>query len=220
MKTRILIFCLAAIMSLMGCQDEEREIIDPTIDDTIPRDSQLANLIKNVVTHDGSFDNIVDKGHCFSIKLPYMVLRNQEEFLIDDLNDYQLLTDTDNIQIQFPVVVTLFNYQEVDIENQTQLDALSNACVANDPDIECIDFTYPIRISTFDSRTNRLETLDLFHDSEMFEFMDQADETVSMSINYPIDLLLHNGQSSQAQHNTALLNAILEVATACDENDL
>ncbi len=213
---RIGIICFVCCIS---CQEEESETIAPTIDNTIPRDSQLAGLMKNVVIHDGSFDNIVDNGNCLSINLPYNILLNGEPLVIDDITDYTFISETDVVEIQFPITITLFDYQELVIENKPQLDILVTSCEIDDVDIECIDFVYPIVFSTFDSRTNQFDTLSVVHDSEMFKFMTDLDSETLISINYPINLTLHNGQNTEALHNNDLLSAIVSVVSACDEDD-
>ncbi len=212
-------FFVCGMILLSSCQKEEREFIDPNTDNTIPRDSQLAKLMKNVVIHDGSFDDIIDQGNCFSINLPYSVVLNKEVFTITKLDDYASILVSDVVEIQFPIRITLADHTERAVANDAELKTFTKDCMANDDDIECIDFKYPILLSTFDSVTNQLKTLEVNHDAQMFEFMSNVKNTVSVSINYPIDLLLHNGQSIDAQHNSELLSAITEVSNACDEND-
>ncbi|MBL0685179.1 hypothetical protein [Aquimarina mytili] len=219
MKNWILVFFIAIGVMFISCQEEERELIDPNVDNTIPRNSQLASLMKSVVTHDGSFDDIVDQGHCFSIKLPYRILLNGEEVLISSSADYQRISVTDIVEIQFPVIIVESNHHENLVENITELEGFINNCIPNDDDIECIDFVYPILLSTFDSNSNRFETIEIGHDSQMFNFMSGINETTSISINYPIKLVLHNGVGVAAQHNTELLNEIIDAASICDEND-
>ena len=219
MKYRMVYFFVSTMIFLGSCQEEERERIGSEAGNTIPKDSQLANLMRNVVTHDGSFDDVVDSGNCFSINLPYTLLLNEKEFTVNSIEDYQSITVNDKIEIQFPIIITLHNYTEVIVTKYADLVVLGNTCKIDDDDIECIDFVYPIVLSTFNSGTNRLQTLEVGHDAQLFGFMRDLGENTSMSIQYPISLLLHNGQNAGARHNTDLLNIILEVAFRCDEND-
>ncbi len=215
MKNKIIHILVLAFFVVTACQEEEREVIEP--DD--PVDSQLSVLMKNVATHDGSFDDIVDQGNCLSINIPYEIIRNGESYTVTHTSDYLGISATDNIEIEYPIIVTLFDYSEIAVSNEEELQTLTNACSVNDDDIECIDFEYPIVFSSFDSRTNRLETKQLIHDSEMFEFIANTDENTVFSIDYPINLLLHDGSSTSVQHNTDLRNAIIGMISACDEND-
>ncbi len=207
------------MVMISSCQEEEREFIDPNIDNTIAIDSQLAKLMRNVVMHDGSYDDIVDQGNCYSIQLPYTVLVNGEEFTVNQIADYQQISNTDSIEIQYPIRITLYDYSEQMIGNDAELKVYIDQCQTDDEDIECIDFLYPIRLSTFNNRSNDLNSIILNHDSELFLFMSNMDNNTSMSVNYPINLLLHNGQNVDAQHNSGLLEAISNVVSACDEND-
>ncbi len=219
MKNWNLYFFVGIATLLISCQEEEREFIDPNLDNTVPRNSQLAGLMKNVVTHDGSFDDIVDRGNCFSINLPYTILLNGDEFVINEILDYQKFLGTDVIEISFPVTITQSDHVEKVVENNTELEIFSNNCKTDDEDIECIDFVYPMSISTFDSSSNQLKTIEIGHDSQMFNFMSDVSDNISVSINYPIKLVLHNGENVGAQHNSELLSKILDAAPACDEDD-
>ncbi|MBP2830904.1 hypothetical protein J8281_01790 [Aquimarina sp. U1-2] len=217
MKNFLIIVITCFMMS--SCQEEERELIDPTIDTTISTNSTLAKLMKNVVIHDGSYDDIVDGGNCFSIDLPYILLVNGEPKTILQREDYNTIGSTDRIDIQFPVMVTFSDYQQATINSVKELEAISSQCEVDDEDIECIDFIYPIQISTFNTRSNSLSATLLNHDFDFFLFMSSIDENTSFSINYPIDLVLYTGESIDTQHNSGLQEAISKVVSACDEND-
>ncbi|KAA1245762.1 hypothetical protein [Aquimarina sp. RZ0] len=204
---------------LMSCQEEERELIDPTIDDAIPIDSRLANIMKNVVTHDGSFDDIIDKGNCYSINLPYTIHVNEQEKIISQLEDYNQLSLSDHILIEFPITITRHDYEELFIENQQQLDRLAATCLTTDDDIECVDFVYPFRFVTFNPDTNIFNTVEAIHDTQVFGFMEDLEDNTVVAIKYPIQLLVYNNQNMDATHNEELLATILEFAKSCDEND-
>ncbi|WP_157766100.1 hypothetical protein [Aquimarina aggregata] len=216
---KILCFLLI-IMSIVSCQKEEKEFIDPNEDNRIPKDSQLANLMKNMVIHDGSFDDIVDNANCFSINIPYTIMLGGNEREINGISDYQGISNIDVVEIKYPVTITLADHTQRVIRNDSELSTFGDSCRnEDDDDIECIDFVYPIQLSTFNSRSNIMSSVKIDHDANMFNFMENVDENVSVSINYPISLLLHNGQNIGAQHNSELLSNILRVASACDEND-
>ncbi|MBQ4821410.1 hypothetical protein [Aquimarina sp. MMG016] len=207
---------LFSLIIIYSCQEEEREFF---IEDNIPTDSELAKVMQKVVTHDGSFDDIVDGGNCYSINLPYTLLRNGNELVIDEILDYQQLLPSDDIQIQFPVMITLHNHEEKLVVDNSALEFLANTCLSNDADIECIDFVYPFKLSLFNTNTNSISTIEMGHDSQLYKFMLEIDDDILVSINYPIGLTLHNGENTSATHNIELLNTIMGVANACEEND-
>ncbi len=216
-----LYFFVSLFVLCIACQEEKTESIVPDDENTsIPKDSELAALVKNVTTHDGSFDDIVDKSYCFSIKLPYSIFQNGRILRIDKEEDYTNLSTSDKIEIQFPVTITLSDYREIVIQDANELSALSSSCrQGEDNDIECIDFIYPIQVSTFNINTNRLVTEEVVHDSVLFQIINTLNSNLIVSVNYPVDLLLHNGEKVEVLHNTELTNAILDVISACNEND-
>ncbi|GAA0725125.1 hypothetical protein GCM10009430_30300 [Aquimarina litoralis] len=202
-----------------SCQEEELEVVDPNIDNTIPQNSQLAGLMRNIVTHDGSYDDVVDGGNCFSVNLPYSITQNGQPLIIDSIEDYSSLSDSDDIQIQFPIKITRADHVVETIENQNNLDKLANTCQIRDEDIECVDFVYPFIFATFDSNNNIIATTEMFHDAQVFGFMEGLNENTVVSINYPIQLLLSNGEFLQIAHNTDLLSGIEAFQQSCEEND-
>ncbi|SEL97045.1 hypothetical protein SAMN04487910_3758 [Aquimarina amphilecti] len=221
-KTRncTIILLFSFVLLTISCQEEERELIDPTLDNTIPQGSQLAQLMRGIVTHDGSFDDLVDGGNCYSINFPYTILRNGiDEIVIDQISDYDLLSESDIIQIQFPITITKDDHIEEMIESDSELEVLANSCELQDEDIECIDFVYPFRFATYNSSNNIINTVEVIHDAQVYGFMDDLDETTLVAINYPLRLLLSDGTSIEVTHNNELLSEILTFETSCDEND-
>ncbi|MFD2565078.1 hypothetical protein [Aquimarina rubra] len=221
---KIRFYMFRVIMSVMflmiSCQEEERELIDPTLDNTIAKDSQLAELMRNIVTHDGSYDDIVDGGNCYSINLPYTITRNSTEvIIINQIEDYNQLNQSDDIQIQFPVTITRDNHAEEIIDNDIELQLIADSCMVQDDDIECVDFVYPIVFATFNSSNNVINTVEVLHDAQVFGFMENLDENTVVSINYPIALRISTGELLDAGHNEELLSRILAFETSCEEND-
>ncbi len=217
-------YCLSiffsSVLLMISCQQEEREVIDPTLDTTISKDSQLAQLMKNVVTHDGSYDNLVDGSNCFSINLPYTIILNStDQITIDHVSDYSQLSQSDTIEIQFPIIITRDNYEEEFVEDISELQSLADGCELTDDDIECVDFVYPFRFQTFDPDTNNMNTTEVAHDAQVFEFMNNIDQNTAVSISYPIQLILSNGEHLDAGHNEELVAGILSFEMSCDEND-
>ncbi|WP_211060810.1 hypothetical protein [Aquimarina sp. MMG015] len=216
----IILMLISFTVLMISCQEEERELIDPELDNVIHQDSQLAGLMRSIVTHDGSFDDLVDGGNCYSINLPYSIILNgADEIIINQISDYDLFTETDNIQIQFPITITQHNYIEEIIENESQLQMLANSCELQDDDIECIDFVYPFRFATYNTANNILNTIEVIHDAQVYGFMDDLDENTLVAINYPLRLSLSDGTSIEVMHNDQLVSEILTFEASCDEND-
>lgn len=214
-----LLFNSAILVFVSACQEEERELIIPEENNAIPRESDLGKLIEQVTLHDGSFDDIVDETHCFSINLPYSIFLNGEIREISSINDYELIEGTDDIAINFPVTINLANHKQVFVTTIEQFEELKLTCMPEDPDIECIDFKYPLTLLLFNSATNEIQSRIMNHDAEWYQFIDDLSEEVLMSIKYPVTLETFSGQSIEVTHNTLLLNEIIEWARSCDEMD-
>lgn len=219
-KFYVVLGVMSCIFLMVSCQKEEIEIIDPSLDNTIPKDSQLAKMMKNIVTHDGSYDDIVDQGNCFSINFPYTIILNAiEEIVIDQIEDYDLLHQSDIIQIEFPITITGHDHVKKVVENNLQLRLLTETCKLDDDDIECVDFVYPFVFATFNSQTNIFSTVEVLHDSQVFGFMENLDANTEVALKYPIRLKLTNGAFLETTHNTELLSEIESFESSCDEND-
>jgi hypothetical protein len=159
MKTRLnLLYALPffALMMLASCQEEAVEITQPNTQETFVAESDLAMLITETSTNDGSSDNIIDGANGFSVNLPVTVFANGVEVTVNSEVDFELIEqafdasddDDDTIEIVFPITVTMRDYTQVVVNSQAELVALREGnSNENDDDIECIDFKYPITIS-------------------------------------------------------------------------
>ena len=146
---------IAMALTFTACQEEFEPLPDPDQEQQILKaNSATATLIEGTSSNDGSFDNIVDGASCFDIKFPYTVsvngititIENEDGLrVIEEIFD-QFEEDVDELDIFFPITVTLADYAEVVIESFDQLRDLAQECIegGNDDDIECIDFVYPI----------------------------------------------------------------------------
>ncbi|MGS0524965.1 hypothetical protein ACU8V7_06920 [Zobellia nedashkovskayae] len=79
-------FLLALIMALTSCQDEEPFVETIDEEQTLSFDSTALELMKETVSNDGSYDNIVDGASCFDIQFPYSVVVNDIELTIDSMD--------------------------------------------------------------------------------------------------------------------------------------
>ena len=223
----LIIFLIGLTFS---CQDEVIEETPTNEEETIVANSNLANLMRNTVTLDGSIDNIIDNANCILVNLPVTVVVNGITLTIESVDDYDAIeeivdeftNDQDEIEIQFPIVIILSDYTEVTIENQDELEAYIEDCFGEnepDDDIECIDFQYPITFSIYDSNFQVIETVVINSDQELYVFIEELEGGVLASINYPINMVLANGDIIEVNNNTELEAAIIEAEDDCDEDD-
>ena len=221
---------LIILMLFTACQDEETEIINPTNEETIIPDSNLAGLMLNTATRDGSFDNIIDFANCLSVELPITIIVNGITLTINSVEDFDVIeeileqfeNDTDEIEIQFPIVIILSDYSEVIINNQSELDELIAECSGEneeDDDIECIDFQYPISIAIYNTDFQVIDTIVINSDEELYMFIETLEGGVLASLNFPITMVLANGETIEVNNNEELEIAISEAIFDCDEDD-
>ena len=226
----VLISFLFISLLFIGCQDELNEINVGTEEEAqvLQVNSPVALLMKSTVTKDGSFDNILDNASCFSMELPIHVSVNGLEIIIDSEEDFQTIEDLfdehydddDYLEYLFPIVIILNDYEKVTIENKDQLEEYIDICEnEEDDDIECVDFKYPMFYSVFNTTENKVRTVEINSDKQMYHFLKNIDENDVVSINFPITLEFTNGEELVVQNMEDLENALKEGAEFCDEDD-
>ncbi len=217
------------LLSISGCQQEEVIITDPQNNDIIGYSSPLADLVKRTTMNDGSADNIIDNSSCTQIVLPVTVVANGDSLTINSPDDYVLIerifdasaTDVDSLYIIFPITVILPDFTEVLVDNYHELWELQEDCLENgeDPDIECLDFVYPITVSIYDSLNQVSEVVTVHNDEELFDLFESMDENQLASFEFPITVLLSDSTEVVLTNNQQLEDLIESVEDQCDEDD-
>lgn len=228
-KQNLLAIVVLLFLGLSSCQEESSEIVTPPAEETIAPNSASATLLGRISQKDGSEDNIVDGGSCTTLVLPFKVVVNNIEILIESEDDYDRVediidefeTDEDSIAIQFPVDVTLPDHSVVTVNNIDELEDLLEDCIEDgfDDDIECIDIEYPITFSIYNSTTQQASTIEIKSDSELYTFLESIDEDDIVSLNYPVTLVLASGETITVENNDELEDTIEEFEDSCDEDD-
>jgi hypothetical protein len=220
---------LFSILLLTGCQEESIEIIEPAPEESFTPTSSVANLITRIALRDGSEDNIISNSSCFSIKLPVTLTVNDTELIIDTQDELILLEllldefddDDDEIQLTFPITIILSDYSEVTISSADALEDYIDSCEEGglDDDIECVDFTYPLEISTYDPDNQVSDFVVLNNDQQLYEFLDDRDDDLLLSFNFPLTLVLSDGTQVIVTNNFELEEVIEDAKDDCDEDD-
>ena len=235
MKTKIKILIksifLLGFLALMfaSCRSEVTEIIDNTQDSGLKANSVIANLMNRTSLSDGSIDNVIDSASCFKIKLPFRVIVNGSEIAIETESDYEVVesvfdednNDVDSVEIIFPVTIILSDFTEIVVNNIDELKSyIDDDCNDGiDDDIECLDFVYPITASIFNTNNELLETVTINNDSEMHDFIEDLDDDIIVNINFPITIILYDGNEMIINSLDELKTAIENVEDDCDEDD-
>lgn len=220
---------LIIALSFIACQEEFEEPFAEESQEAITANSVAAELLERTVSHDGSFDNIIDGSSCFGISFPYTVNVNGLDITIDSKEDLQLVEeifdaledDTDILNIIFPITITLADFTEVTINDVEDLREIAKDCIegGDDDDIECIDFVYPIKFFTFDSNNERTGEIIVNSDKEFRRFFAELGENGLVSIDYPVTLKKSDGTEVVVNSNAELVATIEAAKETCDEDD-
>ena len=224
------IYIILILLTSWSCRKEV--VIDEKAPDSkgFVKTENVAKLIENTTLHDGSFDNIIDHANNFSIKMPYTVIVNGQRITINSEADLQTVedildasdTDTDSIEIVFPVTIILSDYTEVTIHNQHEFEHyVAQSTHENEPDddIECIDFVYPITAHIYNTVTEQTRTVSIHNDEELHHLLDHLDDNDIINFDFPITLTLYDGSQITVNNISELETVIENNQDACDEDD-
>ncbi|MFC4632432.1 hypothetical protein ACFO3O_00825 [Dokdonia ponticola] len=221
---------MAVFFLFTACRTEDEEIITPPDQQTLTINSTTADLITRTATNDGSNDNILDNANCISIQLPVTVIVDGLEIIIDSEADLDVIEaifdefddDIDELDFVFPITIILSDFTEITITNVQELQSFIDECSGeneSDDDIECIDFQYPITYAVFDQNNELIETVTITNDQEHYEFIDNLEDSDIVSINFPLTLILSDGNTVTVNNISQLEDAIENAIDDCDEDD-
>jgi hypothetical protein len=219
-KMHFLNFVLVLFLGLFlfSCQKEEKEYIDETLDETITASSPLTNLLVRTSQNPGTYDDIIDGNGCTSVVLPVTVVANGQQVTINTPEDLlfiqqifnQFPNDTDTLAINFPITLKLFDFTQVTVNNQGELDALAAACGSNDVEIGCLDFVYPISFFTYNSDQQQSGSVVVNSDLELFTFLRGLGPNDFISLDFPISVILADGSTVLVNSNQQLQTLITD----------
>jgi len=208
------------VFFLASCQTEEFTTVEGEEQAvSFLQDQVLKGLLKSVTSRDGSFDDIVDRSSCFSINFPYTILLNGSPHQVNTINDLYSINPTDEVTPIAPFSITFATYNQLNVDSLEDFQNLVQLCdignLFNDA-IKCIDLVYPIEVSLYDSENRSFDTLVFNHDKESFLSIDAFSENTLASINFPIEVILHDLSVFQIESNEGLKNVILQEIPLCD----
>lgn len=210
---------LIFVMILVGCQQERLEVNDSPTESSIMNDAQLVSLLRSVASHDGSFDDSVDNADCFSINFPYGILVNGVPHNITSPEDLGEIPPANSVVPQFPITLTMCNYNEVEVTDLNQLYDYIIGChsgeLFNDV-ITCVDLGYPVDLSMYNSSNSNFETVTLQHDWDVYSTLETLDPSMLVTLQYPIHLLNQNGDTLVVNSNQDLKFQIARISSFCN----
>ncbi|WP_026812234.1 hypothetical protein [Arenibacter certesii] len=217
---------LMVLISLGACQKEFEDLPEQNNEEAIKASSSTAQLIKSTSSNDGSFDNIVDGASCFSINFPYVVNVNGLDIIVNTVSKLELIQDLlgdddDDLEIQFPITVTLTDYSEITLTDEDELEDLVEMCqvLDDDDDIECVSFMFPLKVYSFDITFQQTGSVTLENDMQLRLYFDNLDDDDLISFQFPISLKLYNDIEFAVNSNTELVDVIESAKENCDNDD-
>ncbi len=231
MKKLLLLPVLFGILFFTSCQDGYIDITEPTSEnEIIAAKSEVATLVKQTTTNDGSEDNIIDRANCFRLVLPVTIFANLQEITVNTKEDFKAVEtvfdesddDEDTVEMSFPVTIILKDHSEVVVNSRAEMIEYRNSCKGedeDDDDIECVDFKYPISYSVFNSDKSLLNTIKIQNDREMYRFIHNLTENDIVSINFPVMLVFFDGTETQVNNLKELRETLRAARDFCNEDD-
>ncbi|RTY75399.1 hypothetical protein [Flavobacterium sp. LS1R10] len=220
-----------ALMTLFGfasCQSEvdNEQGQNPN---TNAANSTTANNLKRTSMYDGSSDDFLDGTSCSSIILPASARVNGTQVtLFSQVNYQQVISilgqynnDQDSVVLQFPLKVKLSNYTEVNVSNQTEYNAIINACSSAQSSgqnaISSVKISFPITILTYNLSVQQTGSVVITSEQQLYTYMTNISSTELFSVNYPMSVTTSDGSkttiSSDAELQATIVASLKTEAT-------
>jgi hypothetical protein len=190
-----------SLLTFTSCQDEiDRE--NGENPNTNSADSVTASNLERSSKYDGSFDDFLDGNACSSILLPATATVNGTQITLVSQASYQQVIDIlaefnddeDQIVFDFPLTVKLSNYTEVVVSNQTEYDAIIEACQeaenAGEDAISCLDINFPVTILTYSLNLEQTGSVVIESEQDLYTYMNNFGNDELFAVNYPITATL------------------------------
>lgn len=214
---------------MFSCQDEfENETQSP--ENSISKTATLATLLSRVSQNRTTFDNIIDGTSCFSIQLPVTITVDSDLIKIESESDYKIVkalidessSDDDDVQFSYPITLVYRNYKSVQVNNKDEFENILKNCTETDDfqEIDCININYPISINTYDKNNQIALTLTVKDNIELFNLLENMNDTDLLSVVYPLKITLADGEILSVNNNSDVLNLIESVIGICYPEDI
>ncbi len=206
------------VLVFSSCRTEDSILISGSNEPNLKANSTIADLIHRISTKDGSGDDVIDDTSCFCLHLPVTVIVNSMMVEVNSTNMEEVCKDKD-VQVIFPVTITLSDHAEVTINNQNAYNGFKNNCnEQNETDevIECLDFKYPIEAYVYNSTTDQSKVITINEDKKMYRFIERLDRHETTNLKFPITIILHDETEINVNSLIGLENTINSYKNDCN----
>ncbi|GGE07530.1 hypothetical protein [Psychroflexus salis] len=193
---------------LTSCFENETVLINEENEENLYIDDDLTSLMKSVTSHKAYYDDFIDDSHCFSINFPYEIIINNEAHEINTYDDLDEYSDVDyEIELVYPLSISLTNFEIHNINNETELNSLKLQCnegILYDEHIECAEFVYPIKLTTYNTQSRRFDLIEINNDKDTFSFLNELDNYSIFRLVYPANIYMFQQEYFSIENNFSL----------------
>ena len=206
-----LLLAFGLIISILSCQNEPIQTVDAAPDNVLATDAPLVGMIRSATSNNGGDDNSLDGSDCFSISFPVTILVAGSPMVIEDIDALMSLSDfldsmpEDSVELVYPITIVFSDYTEVVVDSEEQLEAYMDACFDgdysdDDYSYSCVNFVYPLSLSTFDANGEFVDTFEVASESDLYDLFDEYymsdDFLYYVALNYPVTLVDMDGYTT------------------------
>lgn len=225
-RTSLYLVLLFVLSGLYSCQKDE--VSQSEAPQGLTGSATLTTLMERVAQSPTAVDNVVDGTSCFSVILPYTCTLNSVQCNVTSADYYQTVQDIKNaynndddiVYFDFPIRLKYRNFQEVTVTSQDQYNSIKAACAADDGfgEIICIDFNYPITITTYDTVSQTPGSVVINSNSQLYTFLDGLNPGLIYNVVYPISMTKAGGENLVCNSNSSLQAGIENVIGICEDD--
>lgn len=211
-----------ALLAVLGFTSCQSEVDDVQGENPNSVNSTMGTNVKRVSMYDGSFDDFLDGASCSSIVLPATAKINGTSVtLLSQLDYQQVITiigkyndDQDTVVFNFPIKVKTSNYSEVTVNNQSEYDAIVNACSsaqsAGESAISCVNINFPITLLTYNLTFEQTGSVVIQSKQELYAYMNNANSAELFTVKYPITIEYSDNTTTTISSNAEFQSGINE----------
>lgn len=226
MKNFQFIIITLLCLFVSSCQnDDENEIRVTTA--SLTKVAPLTSLLSRVSQYPTATDNVLDGTSFCSVQLPVTIVVNYNRVVVSSQEDFKLVTniideysnDDDKINFVFPITMVFKNFNTLKLNNEVELKKLVDSYGAyNDyTEIDCIDFNFPISISSYDSNSQQAMSYAIQSNSQLYNFVNNLEDTDFFAIDFPLTMTSSiDGKLTEVNNNSELKSIIENSIGKCN----
>ncbi|WP_029035820.1 hypothetical protein [Salinimicrobium terrae] len=206
------------LLLLMGCQEEEYEVLTEEEEQSLSRDSETFDLVMRTAMHDGSLDDEIDNSPCFSLITPYEIVVNGVKITINSNSDLEEFiknrgagNNSGKIELQFPLTATNSNYQQIPINNPQQLRALQQRCqnevALGEQPVTCAEIEFPVTVFLYDKQLQKTFSENISNKESFFQFLSNVRNGQVFNFFFPLQVEV-DGALISVDNNKELRNLL------------